>query len=472
MVEFIDSFIRLNFQMLYFPHGLLFFSAGIGILVQHRKKYPFPFAKDLWIMGIFLLIHAVSEWQDLFVPIQPTVFDAQTLFLFTLIPYLVEASSYTVLFIFGLRLLYPGRSIKPIFIPLGIFLFWCVIVGVMFIDGIEPHVILNYAQKLFYYLLLVPGSLVTAWALYRQGKKLPPKMLSSIHALAVVFVFIAIFNGLAVNLGLFLPGDIIYTEVFHNSMRLPIQFIRGLLGTALVIVTLKLLMEFNKETDRILVKAEEDAMRFSERERIGQDLHDGVIQTLYATGLMLESSARHLDSESPIREQLNFCIKSLNSSLLDLRHYITGLKGENISRQSLKKLLEDLLSEVQESYFIGVEYSFLGDHHLQLSPNRQNHLYYCIKELINNIEKHTKASKIHLKLVEDPSYLRIELFDNGDKNSNKEFWKKQSSSQNTGMGLRNIRERILILRGDIDYSHPSAGGTLVTLQIPKEVSIK
>jgi len=43
---------------LYFPHGLFFFAGGIGILVQHRKKYAFRFAKDFWIMGVFALIHA------------------------------------------------------------------------------------------------------------------------------------------------------------------------------------------------------------------------------------------------------------------------------------------------------------------------------------------------------------------------------------------------------------------------------
>ena len=47
-----------------------------------------------------------------------------------------------------------------------------------------------------------------------------------------------------------------------------------------MLVTAYLLVQFNRETDRLIAVAEENAGRFSERERIGQDLHDGVIQTL------------------------------------------------------------------------------------------------------------------------------------------------------------------------------------------------
>lgn len=55
---------------------------------------------------------------------------------------------------------------------------------------------------------------------------------------------------------------------------------KGIIGTALMLVTAYLLVQFNRETDRLIAVAEENAGRFSERERIGQDLHDGVIQTL------------------------------------------------------------------------------------------------------------------------------------------------------------------------------------------------
>jgi len=471
------EFIRINS---YFPYGLFYFASGLGIMIQHRKRYPFRFAKDLWLMGIYALIHATSEWSYLFIPLQASNFSPQFLHLLSLIPLLLEAFSFMFLFIFSLRLLCPGRFLWTLFIPIGIFLLWCAIVGILLIQKVAPTVTLTYSQEFSHYMLLFPSSILTALALYRQGKdqgeKLPPpKIRSSLNALSVVFLFLAILTVLIVNPGPFFPANLINSQVFYNVTHIPIQLLQGLVGTVMMIVTLKLLLQFNIETDRILAQAEEDAMRFSERERISQDLHDGVIQTLYATGMMIEATVRHLDSESPIREQLTFCIKSLNTSLLDLRHYITGLKSVDISHKPLKILLENMPLEIQANYKIQVELSFVGDDLLQLTPNRQNHLYYVLKELLNNIGRHTTANNIHLKLVEESTHLILSLWDNGrgDESPPKEFWIKQKdqSYQGSGMGLRNIRERITILRGEIDYSYPSTGGTLVTLHIPKEVSL-
>lgn len=464
----------------YFPYGLLYFASGLGILIQHRKKYPFRFAKDLWLMGIYALIHATSEWSYLFIPLQASSFSANLLYFLNLFPILLEAFSFVFLFVFSLRLLYPERSLRTIFIPIGIFLLYCSNVGILLMNKVSPAAALSYSQEFSHYSLLFPSSILTALALYRQGKdqgnKLPLQIRSNLKALSMVFLFLALLSILMVDPGSFFPANVFNSQVFYSATHIPVQLLRGLVGTATMIVTLKLLLEFNRETDRILAQAEEDAMRFSERERISQDLHDGVIQTLYATGMMLEATVRRLDSESPIREQLNFCIKSLNTSLLDLRHYITGLKSEDISHEPLKRIFEKMLTEFEANYNIRTQFVFTGDDLILLTPNRQNHLYYVVKELLNNIGKHTAATNILLKLVEEPDQLVISLWDNGQENKKlSEQFKADREDQfyqGPSMGLRNIRERITILRGEIDYSYPPTGGTLVTLHIPKEVSLE
>lgn len=448
-------------------------------MIQHRKKYPFRFAKDLWLMGIYALIHATSEWSYTFIPLQASHFSPQLQQLLELVPLLLESSSFIFLYIFSFRLLFSRRFLRAIVIPIGIFLFWCMIVGILLAQGVIPAEVLSYSQESSHYMLLFPASILTSLALYRegkaQGKRLPHKIITSLNELSGVFLFLAVLTFVMVDPGPFFPANLINSEVFYNSTHIPFELSQGLVGTSIMIVTLKLLRQFNSTTDRILAQAEEDAMRFSERERISQDLHDGVIQTLYATGMMLEATVRKLDQESPIREQLNFCIKSLNTSLLDLRHYIMGLKSEDISRMPLKTVFENIFSEIKAKNRIQVEFSFVGDICLQLTPNRQNHLYYVLKELLNNIEKHTDANKIHLKLEEEETDLVLSLWDNGQSNENplQKFWVKQEGQcccQGSGMGLRNIRERVTILRGEIDYFNPSIGGTIVTLRIPKEVS--
>ncbi len=475
MIEFIRSLIENNFPLLYFPHGLFFFAVGIGILVQHRKKYAFRFAKDFWIMGVFALIHAFSEWFDVFIPLQAPYFNSETIDTLILISQVIEAISYMILFIFGFQLLASDRFSKLVWIPVGIFLVWCTIAGGLLLQKTEPVVAITFIEQLSHYILLFPSCIVTAVALYKQGKAngellLPPKVLFSIKALAWVFVCVGIFNGLIVDPGTFFPANIINSEIFSNITQ--VQIIRGLIGTALMCVILKLLYEFNKETDRILTKAEEDAYRFSERDRIGQDLHDGVIQTLYATGMMLEATTRKLELNSPIREQLNVCIKGLNASLLDLRHYITGLKDENISREPLYNLFKKLLMEIQETYEIQAEFEFNGNELLRLTPNCQNHLYYVLTELLNNIGKHTSSDCIHLRIEEEANEIIIKLWDNGKERPPEDFWNNKLSIKGPHMGLRNIRERLMILGGEIRYSFPPVGGNLVTLRMPKEESLE
>lgn len=471
-----SSFIRINS---YFPYGLFYFASGLGILIQYRKKYPFPFARDLWLMGIYALIHATSEWSYLFIPLQAISFSPQFLYFLNLTPLLLEALSFMFLFIFSLRLLYPERPLRSIFIPIGIFLLWPMLIGMLLIQKVSATLIMNYSQEFSHYMLLFPSSLLTALALYRQGKdqgnKLPLQIRSSLKALSVIFLLSAMLSMLMVDPGSFFPANLFNSHLFSVATHIPVQLLRGLVGTATMIITLKLLLEFNRETDRILAQAEEDALRFSERERISQDLHDGVIQTLYATGMMLESTVRHLDSESPIRAQLNFCIKNLNTSLLDLRHYITGLKSEDISHKPLKSIFAKVLTEFEANYTIQSRFECIGDAPILLTPNRQNHLYYILKELLNNIGKHTAAKNVHLKLAEEPNQLVLTLWDNGQENKKlSEQFKIEGEDpfyQGPGMGLRNIRERIAILRGEIGFSYPSTGGTLVTLHIPKEVSL-
>lgn len=475
MIEY-HTLIQNNF---YFFYGLIYFSSGLGIMIQHRKKYPFRFAKDLWLMGIYALIHATSEWSYLFIPLQASHFSPHLQDLLELVPLVLESLSFVFLYIFSFRLLFPRRFLRAIVIPIGIFLLWCMIVGMLLVQKAAPAEVLSYSQEFSHYMLLFPASISTSLALYCegkvQGKRLPSKIITSLNELSGVFLFLSMFTLVMVDRGPFFPANVINSEAFYHLTYIPHELSQGLVGTSIMIVTLKLLRQFNSITDIILAQAEEDAMRFSERERISQDLHDGVIQTLYATGMMLEATVRHLDSESTIRDQLNFCIKSLNTSLLDLRHYIIGLKDEDISRIPLKNVLENMLAEIEKKNRFQIEFSFQGDNCLQLTPNRQNHLYYILKELLNNIEKHTAADNIHLEIIEETGDLVISLWDNGQgkKDSPQEFWVKQEGQccQGSGMGLRNIRERVTILRGEISYSYPSTGGTLVILRIPEEVAL-
>ena len=258
---------------------------GVGIIAQHRKSNPFRFANDLWIMGIFAIIYAFAEWFDILIVLRATSFDAETLFWVKLISGTAESLSYAVLFVFGLRLLIQGRSWVPWVIPTGIFAAWVALVIIGLRTYQDPRETLTVAQVLSHYMLLIPSVLVAAWALLKQAGSeaaadLPQGVRTAVRALAWIFVLVAFVNGLFVKPGPFVPANTINTETFQAVTGIDVQWVKGIIGTALMLVTAYLLVAFNRETDRLIAVAEENAVRFSERERIGQDLHYGVIQTL------------------------------------------------------------------------------------------------------------------------------------------------------------------------------------------------
>ncbi len=475
MLDAIGTVLEENFALIYFPHGLFFFAVGVGILAQHRKSNPFGFANDLWIMGIFALLHAFSEWFDVLIALEVNSFTPETLFRLDLASGFVESLSYAVLFIFGLRLLSSGKSWRPVVIPGVLFAGWVATVAIGLGSDQDPIETLTVAQVLSHYVLLIPSGLVAAWALRRQAddeaaSALPPRVRAAVIAMAWVFVFVALVNGLFVNRGPFFPANVINAEAFRAVTGVDVQWPKGLVGTALMLVTWYLLVQFNRETDRLMAQAEENAVRFSEREHIGQDLHDGVIQTLYATGMVLEATVRKLDDASPARDNIIASIKGVNRSIQDLRNYIAGLSSSESVQQPLQHQIDGMLADLHDSYGLATSLVYDVPATLALASDRRSNLYYVVAELLNNVGKHAIASRVDVEVTEFEDKVRITISDDGKQSAPVEFWEKGIAPASAGMGLRNIRDRIEELHGELWYSD-AGDGNRVTLQVPKEMAV-
>lgn len=466
LLTMLRSFIDINMPVIYFIYGLVFFSSGIIIVVQYRQSGAFSFGKNLWLLGVFALLHSVSEWGYLFIPVQELYLVPDAIHYLYTMRNLLGAVSFFVLLLFALRMLLLHSIWLTKVIPLAAFAIW---LGIFIFNFSHSEQSALLSETLARYMLSIPSGLLTALAFFRQSKhvqevRFAQEMKQSLQALSLVFLFYAFFAGVIVPNEPFFPANVVNTAWFYYLTDMPVQVFRATCGLFMMIYTFKLLGTFNQETEYLVLQAKEEVLRKSERERISRDLHDGVIQTLYAAQLMIENSLYKLEPDSSLRSDLNSSMKTLDQAMLDLRGYIKGLRDEFFYKQPLQEMMNNILGEFRD-YALNFELEFRANPNLEISVYRQNHLYHIIKELLNNVAKHSRATQVHIKVLESKRKITIVFTDNGI-GIPKECLEPAACK---GMGLRHIHERMAILRGEINFWRPQHGGTVVNIDIPKEI---
>ncbi|MBK9211360.1 MAG: GAF domain-containing protein [Anaerolineales bacterium] len=134
-----------------------------------------------------------------------------------------------------------------------------------------------------------------------------------------------------------------------------------------------------------------------ERDRIGMDLHDGIIQSIYGVGLALENAQLTL-SEDPeaAKEKIHRAIDGLNQSIRDIRAYILDLRPRQLGNEGLVNGIKRLIAEYRAHTFS--EVNFTGPDELKDLPHTQSlALFHICQEALANAAKHAKAKKWRLQ---------------------------------------------------------------------------
>jgi two-component system, NarL family, sensor histidine kinase DevS len=199
-----------------------------------------------------------------------------------------------------------------------------------------------------------------------------------------------------------------------------------------------------------------------ERERIGMDLHDGTIQSIYGVGLALEN-ARMLLRENPqfAEDRLQKAIEDLNHTIRDIRNYILDLRPRQLQGESLIEGLERLVLEFRQN--TKVEVSLAGPRE-PLSDLPQMHamsLFHICQEALANIAKHAKASKVTLDLWATSDRVLLEISDDG------QGFELDTTSKTVGHGLANMQTRAQNVGGDLDITSASGEGTSILAWVPR-----
>ena len=203
-----------------------------------------------------------------------------------------------------------------------------------------------------------------------------------------------------------------------------------------------------------------------ERDRIGMDLHDGIIQSIYGVGLTLEG-AKHTLNEEPeaAQEQIHHAIDGLNQAIRDIRAYILDLRPRQLGNEGLLNGIRRLISEYRANTFAEINFTE-PDSDLKDLPHTQSlTLFHICQEALANAARHARAKKVEVIVWATNERALLEIKDDG-----KGFDLDQRKTS-IGHGLANMQTRVHAVGGDIEISSTIGEGTTILVWVPRTIKI-
>ncbi len=196
-----------------------------------------------------------------------------------------------------------------------------------------------------------------------------------------------------------------------------------------------------------------------ERERFSMDLHDGIIQSIYATGLMLDDSQFYIDTDPGLtRSRILKAIGDLNEVNRDIRNYILELRPQRFQGRDLARGIEELAKELRANTFLTVHLETEPIPVDLLTPEQTVEILHIAQETLANVRKHARATDLTMRTWVDEGILHMDIADNGVG--------FEVNGYGKGNGLHNMKERATSLNGWIEIGPRATSGTCVSLRIP------
>ena len=196
-----------------------------------------------------------------------------------------------------------------------------------------------------------------------------------------------------------------------------------------------------------------------ERHRIGMDLHDGVIQSLYGVSLQLEDAAERLTEEpSAARKVLDRAVDRLNASIADLRGYVLGLRPVRGSDRPLTESLPTLAAQARTNALLDVDVAVSAEASSALDGAGREAAFYIAADALGNIQRPARAHRVTVRLFREANAVVLEIEDDGVG-----FDYERAVD---GHGLRNMRERAFSAGGRLNVWTAPGEGSRVRFEMP------
>jgi signal transduction histidine kinase len=194
-----------------------------------------------------------------------------------------------------------------------------------------------------------------------------------------------------------------------------------------------------------------------DRERIAQELHDGVIQSLFAVGMGLQAAEAMAEDPETVRARLDAAVNDVDRVIRDLRNYIFGLGGGPADRE-LSRALHGLGDELRRGSDIAIRVD-VDPTATSALASRATDIVQFAREALTNAVRHADPATVSLVVSRDDDSFVLEIEDDG-----KGF--DPEDAEGRGRGLSNLRARAETLGGELDIDSKPGLGTRVRLRVP------
>jgi signal transduction histidine kinase len=199
-----------------------------------------------------------------------------------------------------------------------------------------------------------------------------------------------------------------------------------------------------------------------ERERIGMDLHDGIIQSIYCIGLALDLARVSMDEDIKVtRQKINESIDDLNSVTQDLRAYILDLRPRQLrGGESLQHGLQRLVDEFRNNSDAKTLLATTDNGLNNLPRKHALTLFHICQESLANVAKHAQAKKVEVQLWATEEQVLLKVSDDGC------GFEVSQTGKVIGHGLSNMHRRVRKVGGEVRISSELGSGTTVLAWVP------
>ena len=191
-----------------------------------------------------------------------------------------------------------------------------------------------------------------------------------------------------------------------------------------------------------------------DRDRIARDLHDSVIQRLFAIGLSLQGTARLVERPEAVM-RIGEAIEKLDETIRQLRKAIFDIEL-TINKEGLHPKVLDLVHELRPVLGLLPQVSFSGPVDTVVGDSLVEEVLAVLREALTNVGKHAHASQVVITVAAGEE-LRLVVADDGD---------GMGDANAAGLGLKNLRQRAERLGGNVELGRSREGGTRLTWHVP------
>ena len=212
--------------------------------------------------------------------------------------------------------------------------------------------------------------------------------------------------------------------------------------------------ERRSELAQKLISTQESTLRY-----ISRELHDEFGQILTAIGSMLRRAGTHAPEGSSLRADLQEVLQTVQTTLESVRSLSQALHPVMLDEAGLESTLDWYIPTVERQTGIAISYEKQGEP-FPVDGGAGVHIYRILQEGLNNVARHSEAKQAWVRLRFKPATLELEIEDHGAGIVER--------PNRRGIGLVAMRERSELMGGQIVFSRPAEGGTLVHLTVPRE----